>query len=115
LKGEVSEPVYPYPPLALKEAVVNALVHRDYSTDTPTTIAILPGRIEIRNPGGLAPEVLQKTRSSPLQDQIADGRRGIKGYRNTAIADLFYTADAMDKQDRGLAPFTTGSRRTAAP
>lgn len=88
LKGEVSEPVYPYPPLALKEAVVNALVHRDYSTETPTTIAILPDRIEIRNPGGLVPEVLQKTRNSPLQDQIADGRRGIKGYRNTAEAGV---------------------------
>jgi hypothetical protein len=107
LKGEVSEPVYPYPPLALKEAVVNALVHRDYSTDTPTTIAIMPDRIEIRNPGGLVPEVLQKTRNSPLQDQIADGRRGIKGYRNTAIADLFYTAGAMDKQGSGLADVHT--------
>ena len=107
LKGEVSEPVYPYPPLALKEAVVNALVHRDYSADTATMIVILPDRIEIRNPGGLVPEVLQKTQTSPLQDQIADGRRGIKGYRNTAIADLFYTAGAMDKEGSGLSDVHT--------
>ena len=50
LKGEISEPVYPYPPLALKETVVNALVHRDYSSQVPVIIDILPDRIEITNP-----------------------------------------------------------------
>jgi len=103
LKREVSELVYPYPPLALKEAVVNALVHRDYATDAPVTIDILRDRIELSNPGGLVPEVLVQTRGTPLQERIAQGQRGIKGYRNPAIADLFYTAGAMDKKGSGLA------------
>ena len=103
LKGEVSEPVYPYPPLALKETVVNALVHRDYASDAPITVDILPNRIEISNPGGLVPEVLNQTRGMSLQERIAQGQRGIKGYRNPAIADLFYTAGAMDKKGSGLA------------
>ena len=103
LKGDVSEPVYPYPPLALKETVVNALVHRDYEAQTPVTISILSNRIEIKNPGGLVPEVLQQTRGTPLQERIAKGQRGIKGYRNPAIADLFYSSGAMDKKGSGLA------------
>jgi hypothetical protein len=103
LKGEISEPVYPYPPLALKETVVNALVHRDYTSDAPIVIHILPDRIEISNPGGLVPEILSQTGGTSLQERIAQGQRGIKGYRNPAIADLFYSAGAMDKKGSGLA------------
>ena len=45
-----------YPILALREAIINALVHRDYSEHTenmPIQILIFDDRIEIRNPGGL--------------------------------------------------------------
>ena len=35
LKGEVSTPVQPYPPAALREMVVNALVHRNYAQSEP--------------------------------------------------------------------------------
>ena len=35
LKSAVSESVYPYPPLALKELLVNALVHRDIAVLKP--------------------------------------------------------------------------------
>ena len=45
-----------YPVIAVREAVLNALVHRDYSTHTeamPIRIEIYDDRIEIHNPGGL--------------------------------------------------------------
>ena len=42
-----------YPTIALKEAVVNALVHRDYEIDQPTRITVFSDRVEIYSPGGL--------------------------------------------------------------
>ncbi len=45
-----------YPVIAIRELIINALVHRDYSihTDfTPITIRMFSDRIEIENPGGL--------------------------------------------------------------
>jgi hypothetical protein len=101
LKGATSETVMPYPPLAIKEIVVNALVHRDYSVNEPITIDIAPGSIRITNPGGLVEEVQRRVEES-IESEIRKGRRGIKGYRNPVIADLFYGSGEMDKRGSGL-------------
>lgn len=45
-----------YPITAVREAILNTLVHRDYSIHTegmPITIKMYPNRIEIGNPGGI--------------------------------------------------------------
>lgn len=45
-----------YPMKAVREAILNALVHRDYSRyseNTPITLNMYSNRIEITNPGGL--------------------------------------------------------------
>lgn len=39
------------PLAALREAVVNALVHRDYTIPGPTRIFVLPDRVEVHSPG----------------------------------------------------------------
>ena len=45
-----------YPIVALREIILNALIHRDYSIHTdlsPVTIRVFKNRIEVENPGGL--------------------------------------------------------------
>jgi ATP-dependent DNA helicase RecG len=83
-----------YPPEALREALVNAFVHRDYS-DFSGAIAvdIYPGRMEIRNsgqlPDGVTPESLAKGNISIL--------------RNPDIARILYMRGMMAKQRHGCA------------
>ena len=76
LKGLQNLLVYPYPEKALREAVVNATVHRDYSDNMDTSVRVYPDRVEILNPGWL-PEgwtednVLNKHSSKPMNPAIA--------------------------------------------
>ena len=109
-EGRHSRYVYPYPPDALREIVVNALVHRDYEKDEPIVIEIEETYICVRNPGGLVEDVIEQMIGTPQQKikdvfetEIKKGTRGIRGYRNPVVADLFYGAEEMEKAGSGLA------------
>ena len=55
-RGLFPEEVLEYPREFLRESIVNALVHRDYSPQSqgsPVQIRLFPDRIEVENPGGL--------------------------------------------------------------
>ena len=109
-EGRHSKYVYPYPPDALREIVVNALVHRDYEKDEPIVIEIEETYIRVRNPGGLVKDVIEQMIGTPQEEikdafetKIKTGTRGIRGYRNPVVADLFYGAEEMEKAGSGLA------------
>ncbi|MCL8017688.1 ATP-binding protein [Streptomyces sp. AS02] len=56
ISGIARQDVWEYPETALREAIVNALAHRDLSQGslgTPAQIEMYPDRLVIRNPGGL--------------------------------------------------------------
>lgn len=62
-----------YPVIAIREIILNALVHRDYSIHTdncPITIRMFTNRIEVENPGGL----YGRNRIDTLGDYGADTR-----------------------------------------
>jgi ATP-dependent DNA helicase RecG len=70
-----------YPLEAVREAVVNALMHRDYSPVTRGTqvqVELLPDRLVVRSPGGLYGGV--------LVDEL--GEEGISSSRNAVLASL---------------------------
>ncbi|WP_033291006.1 ATP-binding protein [Amycolatopsis jejuensis] len=70
-----------YPELALREAVVNALVHRDYSPEsrgTQVQIEMYPDRLVVRNPGGLYGPVTEETL----------GDEGVSSARNATLLRL---------------------------
>jgi len=56
ISGEGRRDVWEYPPEALREAIVNALVHRDLSPGargTQVQVEMYPDRLRILNPGGI--------------------------------------------------------------
>lgn len=53
IKGLYREDVYEIPITALREAIVNAVVHRSYVSRDTVTVTILDDRIEVESPGSL--------------------------------------------------------------
>lgn len=103
LKGSKSEMVTPYPYLALKEVVVNALAHRRYEgePDEPVIIQVEPAHITIVSPGGLYETVRQQLPDNVPPEETL-GKQPVKGYRNPVIADFLYSSGEMDKKGSGL-------------
>ena len=76
-----SREVREYPPEALREALVNALVHRDYTVSGEIQVRVYGDRIEIWSPGGLPDGVT-------LEDLRREGH--VSRPRNPLLAQAFY-------------------------
>ena len=82
---------YAYPEEALREILANAVIHRDYTiTETFTQVNIFANRIEITNPGNLAPGV--------SVENIKDTQFS----RNEFIADILRDLDYLEEYGRGI-------------
>ncbi|MCE9581718.1 MAG: putative DNA binding domain-containing protein [Planctomycetes bacterium] len=95
-----------YPPLAVREALVNALVHRDYSIDGGAVgVALFDDRLEIWSTGtlaaGLTPEKLRGTHESIP--------------RNRLIADVFHRRGLIEKWGRGTNKILTEAKKHGCP
>ena len=62
--GPASDVAYEIPKLAVREAVVNAIAHRDYASNASVQVMVFPDRVEVWNPGelpaGLTPDSLRR-------------------------------------------------------
>ncbi len=79
------EQLFPdYPEIAVREILMNAVVHRDYQSNTPVRFYWFSDRIEIHSPGGLYGEVTPQnyTRQSSYRNPIVAEAMKALGYVN---------------------------------
>ena len=95
ITGLIHQDLPEYPLEALREALVNAVVHRDYSkfaVGTQVQVRIHPDRIEIQNPGGLHGPV--------TIDRL--GEPGVQSARNALLARMLEELGPMENRGSGI-------------
>lgn len=81
----------PYPAAAIRELLMNAVMHRDYESNAAIRFYWFSGRIEIQNPGGLYGSVTAAT----FPDQ--------NDYRNPKIAEAMKVLGYVNRFGMGIA------------
>ncbi len=80
-----------YPEEALREALLNSLVHRDYSFSASTLISVYEDRIEFVSVGGL-----------PIGIELDDIMLGLSICRNPKLAAIFYRLELIEAYGTGM-------------
>ncbi|MCK4543852.1 MAG: putative DNA binding domain-containing protein, partial [Spirochaetales bacterium] len=89
------------PEIALREAVINAVCHRDYfEKGANVLVAIFDDRVEITNPGGLPKGLSAKD----------FGKKSIS--RNPVIASLFQRNGYIEKMGTGISRIRTAAKES---
>jgi len=90
-----------YPEVAVREALLNLLVHREYSFRASTFISIYADRIEFTSIGGLVSGVTLK-----------DVTMGISVCRNVKLANVFYRLELIEAYGTGILKIMDAYERT---
>lgn len=80
-----------YPDAALREALLNAIVHRDYSASAGTLLSVYSDRVEIISIGGLAGGL-----------SYDDIMLGVSYCRNKNLANVFYRLQLIESYGIGM-------------
>ena len=80
-----------YPEVAVREALLNSLVHRDYGFSASTLISVYSDRIEFISIGGL-----------PTGVTLDDVLLGLSVCRNPKLANVFYRLELIEAYGTGL-------------
>ncbi|MFN9407565.1 MAG: ATP-binding protein, partial [Dolichospermum sp.] len=95
-----------YPMRALQEAVINAIVHRDYEVPEPIRITVFADRVEIRSPGTLHWGV--------DKDKFTQGKASPK-WRNQSFAYLFNKLQLAQSEGQGIPTIIRTMREQGCP
>lgn len=92
LKGGARVVDYPYPEESIREAIVNAVAHRDYTiSGMDIRVDIYPDRLEIESPGNL-----------PNTISLESIKLGAKYYRNQILVQYLKEVGFMDLHSLGI-------------
>ena len=82
---------YEIPVEVVTEAIVNAVVHRDYTDNGSVQVMLFADRLEVRNPGRLPP---------PLTlEKLREAHRSVPG--NPLLAESMYLAEYIERMGTG--------------
>ncbi|WP_413174309.1 ATP-binding protein [Anabaena azotica] len=95
-----------YPKRALQEAVINAIVHRDYEVPEPIRITVFADRIEIKSPGTLHWGV--------DKEKFLQGKASPK-WRNQSFAYLFNKLQLAQSEGQGIPTIIRTMREEGCP
>ena len=83
--------VFDFPPEAIRELLMNAILHRDYQSTSPVRFYQFSDRIEIQNPGGL------------YGDASPQNFPRVNTYRNPIVAEAMHVLGYVNRFGRGVA------------
>ena len=81
--------IWDYPETAVREILMNALLHRDYQFNRPTSLYFFADRIEIQNPGG-------------LYGLAKENFPGLNDYRNPILAEAMKPLGYVNRYGYGI-------------
>lgn len=92
ITGPYRKTVEEIPLVAYREAIANAIVHRDYSRNVDMRIEVFSNRVEVVSPGGLPIGI--------TENEYLEGRVSIP--RNRVLADVFLRLKIIEKLATGI-------------
>jgi len=104
-EGIVRVERFPVPREALREALLNALVHRDYMVPAPVQIRLYDNRLIIWNPAVLPEGWTTHTLLDPHASQL----------HNPDLANTFFRAGEIEAWGRGIARIFSACRLAGSP
>ena len=80
-----------FPPDAVREALINAIIHRDYEVAAPTLISVLEDRVEFTSHGG-----------PPVSLSLSEFEWDVSVPRNPLLAAVFYRVRLIEAYGTGI-------------
>ena len=106
IKGLEREEIWDYPLDALREVLINALIHRDYFERSEVTIKIYDDSIYFYNPGELPEGITTEDLKKPSHDSKP---------RNKLLARIFYLAGYIEQWGTGTYRIIESLRKAGLP
>ena len=100
------EEIWEYPYKAVREALINALIHRDYTSTGRVQIRVYDDRMVISNPGGLPPGLT-------VEDLLREQHDSLP--RNPILAQVCYYARLVEQWGSGTIRMRNACRSQGLP